>query len=204
MQVFPKQYPAWRLSEASRWIRFGVLTALVFGAWIGGKGLAHAADSAVALEYKVKAGYLFNFAKFIEWPDAAFSSPSAPFVVAVLGEDPFGSILEDALSTQSVNGRGFVIRRLKNAEGQDQCHILFLPKSEKDRARAVLEALRNRPVLTVGEAEGFSQIGGMINFNLIAGHLKIDANPQAISAASLKVSSKLLAVAKVVKSEGSP
>lgn len=163
-------------------------------------GRAAAADNA-ALEYKVKAGYLFNFAKFVEWPESSFTNASAPFVVGLVGEDPFGTLLEEALAGRNVNGRTFVIRQFGPQEDLSHCHILFVSRSEKARLANLLEGLRGRAVLTVGEHDRFGQLGGMINFNLMSGQVKLETNPEAALAAGLKISSKLLAASKPVKTE---
>jgi YfiR/HmsC-like len=163
-------------------------------------GRAAAADNA-ALEYKVKAGYLFNFAKFVEWPESSFTNASAPFVVGLVGEDPFGGLLVETLAGRSVNGRNFVIRRFGPQEDLGQCHILFVSRSEKARAADILQSLRGHAVLTVGEHDRFGQLGGTINFSLLSGQVKLETNPEAATAAGLKISSKLLAASKTVKTE---
>lgn len=163
-------------------------------------GCAAAADNA-ALEYKVKAGYLFNFAKFVEWPQSSFTNASAPLVVGLVGDDPFGQMLDEALAGKNVNGRGFVIRHYDPQEDLSSCHVLFVSRSAKGRAAKILETLRERTVLTVGESDGFGQLGGMINFTLMGGQVKIETNPEAAAGVGLKVSSKLLAASRTVKTE---
>lgn len=183
-------------------LRLGVRLAwlVLLGAAIGRPPELAAADAG-PLEYKVKAGYLFNFVKFVEWPAVAFTNASAPYVIGIVGEDPFGSMLEEALAKQVVNGRSFVVRRLSAQADPEGCHVLFISRSEKGRLREIFKAVGTRPILTVGESERFGQAGGMLNFILVQGQVKLEANPAPASAAGLQISSKLLAAAKTVKSD---
>lgn len=174
---------------------------LAWAAWLLPDRLA-AADAA-QVEYKVKAGYLFNFVKFVEWPAAAFTNASAPYVIGLVGEDPFGPMLEEALAKQVVNGRNFVVRRLEAQADPGGCHVLFISRSERGRLREIFKTVGDRPILTVGETERFGQAGGMLNFTLVQGQVKLEANPTAAGAAGLQISSKLLSAAKTVKPDPS-
>jgi len=183
-----------------RWLGLRLAAALLVVV-VGALPSRVAAAEGSALEYKVKAGYLFNFPKFIEWPNTAFASSNAPIVIGVLGEDPFGPMLDEALAGRNVNGRSFVIRRFGPTEDLGTCHILFVSHTEKSRTPNVLESVRGHAVLTVGESEHFARSGGMINFVLVGGQVKLETNPDAAIAANLKISSKLLAASKPVKTE---
>lgn len=152
------------------------------------------------LEYKVKATFLFNFAKFVTWPAAAVPA-GAPLVVGVVGQDPFGGVLDQVLAGQSVSGHAFEIRRFPTVERAAGSHIIFLCRSEKERSAAALAALRGRPVLLVSETDAFCEQGGQVNFVVIEGKVKIEINPDECERAGLKVSSKLLSVARIVRTQ---
>ncbi len=149
-------------------------------------------------EYRVKATFLFNFAKFVTWPATVQGAPGAPTVVGVLGQDPFGAVLDQTLVGQNVAGHPFQVRRLTGQDSLTGCHLLFISRSEKDRLATLLSGLRHQPVLTVSETDGFCQQGGLVNFTIVEGKVKIEINPAECEKAGLKVSSKLLSVAKVV------
>lgn len=186
----------------SRWGFRGIR----FAAWVLAvvaflPSLGFAATDTAALEYKVKASYLFNFVKFVEWPEASFTNSSSPFVIGLVGDDPFGRTLDETFAGRKTNGRGFVIRRFSPKDDPGNCHILFATLSDKGRLAKLLASLRGRPVLTVGETDRFGELGEMVNFIVVGGTVKLEANPEAAAAAGLKVSSKLLAVSKLVKTE---
>ncbi|MDX2032042.1 MAG: YfiR family protein, partial [Blastocatellia bacterium] len=115
-------------------------------------------------EYQVKAAFLFNFAKFVEWPGEAFPDGGAPLVIGIVGSDPFGATLDQTVSNKSVNNRQLSIRRLKWGQNLRSCHILFVSSSERRRMGQIVESLKGASVLTVGEMEQFNQQGGIINF----------------------------------------
>jgi hypothetical protein len=149
-------------------------------------------------EYDLKAVFLYNFASFVEWPGTTFAGPDAPFVVGILGQDPFGSVLDEVMAGERVKNRPLVLRRLTRAEDAGGCHILFVSGSEADRMRDVLASCEKMPVLTVGDFPGFAEAGGVIGFRTEDKKLKIDLNLKAAKTAGLTVSSKLLKVARLV------
>lgn len=156
-----------------------------------------------SLEYAVKAAFLYNFAHFVEWP----SEPAAPspFVIGLLGEDPFGAALDKAVEGKTVRGRSLVVRRFAKLEDLAPCPILFVGASEAPRLSLVLARLRGSPVLVVGDADGFAREGGTVGFFIEDNRVRFEINLNAAGAAGLKVSSRLLAVARVVPSKpGSP
>jgi hypothetical protein len=150
-------------------------------------------------EYPVKAAFLYNFAKFVEWPPETSGGPSAPLVLGVLGDDPFGGTIDQLVAGKTANGRPLVVRRLKWGEDLRQCHILFISSSEHKRLPQILEALRGASVLTVGDMDQFGQQGGMIQFVLEQSKVRFEINIAAGEQARLKFSSKLLALAKTVR-----
>jgi|SRR5579862_2458861 hypothetical protein len=149
------------------------------------------------LEYQVKAAFLLNFTKFIEWPPKAFGSPAAPVSICVLGDDSFGSTLDQIVAGELVNGRAVAAQKLKRTPPPQSCQIVFVGKSEKDVGK-ILPGL-GPGVLTVGEKEGFLHEGGMIAFVVENRRVRFDVNQTAAENAGLKLSSKLLSVARSVE-----
>jgi hypothetical protein len=151
-----------------------------------------------ATEYQVKAAFLYNFAKFVEWPPSSFSDPSAPLRICVLGQDPFGQELRNITNERTVNGRKLQVDELVDAHLARPCHILFIAASEKAQLKQIFESLRGIDALTVGDTKGFAELGVIINFVLENNRVQFEVNHKAAEQAGLKISSKLLNVAKVV------
>jgi hypothetical protein len=149
-------------------------------------------------EYQVKAAFLFNFAKFIEWPAGTYSSPQGPFSICIFGKDPFGKILDDALAGKSMNNHPVAILRPKDDSDLRHCQMVFVSASESRSYAEILEKVRGTSVLLVGETDGFAAAGGMIEFLLQDNHVRFAINPDATQRAGLKCSSSLLALAKIV------
>ncbi|HEV7506588.1 MAG TPA: YfiR family protein [Thermoanaerobaculia bacterium] len=183
------------LLRASRKILLLFAAACGLGV-LGIPGAAHA--QAVAPEYDVKAAFLFNFTKFVEWPPTAFADERSPLKLCVLGENPFGKTLR-ALTGEEVGGRKLLLTHLDNLNNLETCHVLFVSRSERDRLPKILADLQSAPVLTVGDTPGFIDQGGMINFILEASKVRFDVNQEAAERAGIKISSRLLALAKHVK-----
>ena len=150
------------------------------------------------LEHQVKIGFLYNFAKFVEWPDTVLRDPKAPLIVGILGSDPFCDSLERSLQGKSVNARPIVVKRLKRTDPLNAVQILFISPSVGKEIAAVLASLRNEPVLTVGDMDRFTLAGGIINFRIVENKVRFEINVDAAGRAGLKVSSQLLTVATVV------
>ena len=149
-------------------------------------------------EYQVKAAFLFNFAKFTEWPADSFANSESPFLVCVLGKDPFGRMLDDTLQGKTILEHPIVVDRLRDAAGARNCQLVFVGRSEAVRLTAVLEALRGSSALVVGETDGFARFGGAIELILEEDRVGFIINPDAAGRAGLRLSSKLLALAKIV------
>jgi hypothetical protein len=149
-------------------------------------------------EYQVKAAFLLNFAQFIEWPAGAFSDGSAPIAIGVLGDDPFGDILESTLAGESAQGRPLVVKRSKQVEDLKDCHLLFISSSEKDHVTEILQSVKDSSAVTVSEFEGFGRRGGIINFVLDNKKVRFEINSTAARNKKLKISSQLLKRAKLV------
>lgn len=149
-------------------------------------------------EYQLKAVFLFNFAQFVEWPASAFAAPDAPLVIGVLGEDPFGAYLDEVVRGEKVDGHPLEVLRYRRVEDISTCHILFISRTEQDRLESLVARLKDRTILTVGDAEHFARRGGMIRFVTEHNRIRLHINIKAAEAASLKLSSKLLRPADIV------
>jgi hypothetical protein len=155
-------------------------------------------------EYDLKAAFLFNFAKFIDWPPGSFTSPEAPFTICILGRDPFGHGLDESLQGKMIRARPLAVRRLKDKTEARSCQMVFVSSTESAHLTELLESLRGANVLLVGETNGFAAAGGTIELTLEDNHVRFTINVDAAGRASLTFSSKLLALAKVVHDEGPP
>jgi hypothetical protein len=161
-------------------------------------GLAIGGQSQSAGEYQVKAAFLFNFAKFVEWPPDAFPRPDAPLQICVLGQDPFGVEFEQSIVEKIVQGHKIKVVHPDGASQARACQILFIASSEKQRMRDILQGLRGASVLTVADTASFIQGGGIINFVLERDQVRFEINLRAAELAHLKLSARLLTVAKLV------
>jgi hypothetical protein len=154
--------------------------------------------AAQSKEYEVKAVFLFNFAQFVEWPTNAFDETQSPLVIGVLGDDPFGSFLDETVRGETVNSRPLVIRRYRRADEIKSCHILFISRSEAGRLEEVFSSLKGRHVLTVGDYDGFNQRGGMVRFYTEKNKIRLKIGLETTRTARLTISSKLLRPAQIV------
>jgi len=150
-------------------------------------------------EYQVKAAFLYNFAKFVRWPERAFSSPTEPISICVFGRNPFGRTLEQTVAGKEFGGRAFLVRSIADPQDACRCHIVFVSSSEKKRIAAILSAVQTSSVLTVGEFPGFAGQGGAVNFKLEDGAVHFEINLEAARLKELDISSKLLSLATVIK-----
>jgi hypothetical protein len=154
---------------------------------------------AINREYAIKAAFLYHFLTYINWPEATLADPQQPFVIGVYHEDPFGAVLDKIAETKQVEGRPIEIRRLKSNDQLLECHILFLPRNVPTPDRTtVLAAVVNSHVLTVGETDDFIDQGGSAQFFVEGNKIRFAFNTDAVSRSELKISSKLLSIAKVV------
>jgi hypothetical protein len=158
-----------------------------------GSHLLAAESGGRADEYRVKAAFLYNFVKFVEWPAAAFNTASAPLTLCVLGADPFGSVLEETLNTRMVGGRPVVARRIADVE--PGCHLLFISGSERKRMAVIADQVRTSSVLTVSEEQGFSGLGGMIELFTDGESVQFNIYPSVVEASGLHASARLIALA---------
>jgi hypothetical protein len=149
-------------------------------------------------EYHVKAAFLFNFAQFVEWPTNAFPTPQTSLVIGLLGDDPFGAVLDEMVRGEIVNGHPLVVQRYRRLEEINTCHILFVSSSERRQMEQILAKVKDRNLLTVGEWDGFAQQGGMIRFITEKNKIRFRVNLDATKNANLTISSKLLKAAEIV------
>ena len=151
-------------------------------------------------EYDVKAAYLYKFTKFVEWPSVAFPTAEAPFVIGVVGRDPFEGSLERLIEGNTTGARRLEVRHLNATDSNAMrgCQMIFVSTSEQRRLSSILTAVQGRPVLVVGESEGFASAGGMLGFALHENRVGIEVNSEAARQARLKISSQLLNIAKIV------
>ena len=152
-------------------------------------------------EYQIKAAFLFNFAQFVEWPSAAFADASAPISIGVLGDDPFGPVLDQTVQGETINHRKLIIQRSQRVEDLKGCHLVFISKSEKSRLTDIFDSLGSASILTVSETENFARRGGIINFYLEGNKVRFEINSDAAQRKGIKISSQLLKLGKVVGTE---
>jgi len=169
------------------------------GLWLAAAGALRAAPPR-PLEYEVKAAFLFNFAKFVEWPPDAFREHD-PLTICIFGEDPFGAVLDGTLAGETLAGRPLQARRTDRPGELRSCQIVFIGQAERERVPEVLASLRGANVLTVGESDRFAEQGGMVRFFVEANRVRFEVNLDALERTRLVVSSKLLRVARVVRPE---
>ena len=139
-----------------------------------------------------------------EWPQGAFATAQSPFAICIFGKDPFGNSLDEALASKTIADRPIVIQRTKDKMELRQCQMVFVSHSEAERVADVVAQLEGTNVLLVGESEGFAESGGMIEFTLEQGRVRFSINPDAAEHANLRLSSKLLALAKIVHGAAHP
>src|SRR5687768_14856549 len=176
-------------ARAARWLACSAVWLLLLA---GTTGRAATVD-----ENDLKAAFLYNFTKFVEWPVDAFASSNAPIRFAVFGDEEFGARLKLRLNDKKAHGRSFEVVTINNAQEAKDFHIVFVPGvADGRRAIPVLEATNKRPVLTIGESEEFLGLGGMISLFFDEAQLAFEVNPQAAQKAGLEISSKLLRLAK--------
>lgn len=150
-------------------------------------------------EYQLKAAFLFNFAKFVDWPPSSFASPQAPFTICILGEDPFGQTIDSTLRGQSIRGRAVAVQRVHDPAQLRRCQMAFVSSSERRHLQAILQSVQGASVLLVGESPGFAAAGGAIQFDMENNRVRFAINPDAAERAGLRVSSKLLSLATIVR-----
>jgi hypothetical protein len=174
---------------------FGLIVLLA----ISGPTLS--AEQVTNPEYQLKAVFLFNFLQFVEWPTSAFSNSDSPIRIGVLGDDPFGPILERAFQGETIRHRPLVVERSNHVEDLKDSHLIFVSKSEKAHFPEILSQFNSKNTLTVSETEGFARRGGIINFYLEGKKVRFEINTNAAQNHGLKLSSQLLGLGKIINPE---
>jgi hypothetical protein len=174
------------------------LRPLLFSSLVLAAFLRSADASEAPTESQVEAVFIFNFSHFVEWPSQAFISPNQPFVIGLLGSDPFGKRLDEAVRGEQINGHPLVVRRMRSAAEIDNCQILFIDRSETARIGQILTALHGRSTLTVSQAAGAAENGVMIQFTMENSRIRLRINVKSAHAAGLTISSNLLRPAEIV------
>ncbi len=182
------------------WLRSARILALLLGIHLlrATKGLAQNPLS----ESQAKATCLFNFLKFVEWPEDAFPDPLAPIVIGIVGSNPFGNVLSHVVGGKTVQGRALVIRTYRAGEDMRGSHILYISASEEKRLPQILSSLRGSSVLTVADMDRFLAAGGMIRLLTEGKQVRFTIDVNATGHARLKLSSKLLSVARAAGGKG--
>ncbi|HEX7897259.1 MAG TPA: YfiR family protein [Planctomycetota bacterium] len=170
-----------------------------FAFWIFAGQAQDPASTGEVPEYALKAAFLLNFAKYVEWPSRSFEDQEAAIHVAVLGRDPFGPELEAVLKGKIVRGRPLKLRRVGRPSDLRDVHIVFVPRSEERRLPEILARALSGAVLVVGESGEFCRAGGALSILVDNGKPRIEANPEAAARAALKIDAKLLKIATIVR-----
>jgi hypothetical protein len=183
-------------------LRLAVLSfccAVILAAAVSSSRAQPDEGAGVNREYTIKAAYLYNFSSYVQWPAEAFPTSDTPLVIGVLGTDPFGEILNEIVRTKKVAGRPIVARRFASMAVYAPCHVLFVPSSTSaDETAAAIRKTHGSPVLLVGENPGFAAEGGNVNFFIEENKVRFEINVDAARRRQLKISSKLLGLAKIV------
>ena len=146
----------------------------------------------------MQAAFLFNFAKFVTWPDEAFKHSQDILVIGVIGEDPFGTILDETIHDKTIMGKKLAVRRFGKVEDATKSHILFLSSSEESHISHIIKALGKTNTLTVSDIDKFAEQGGMVAFTLEDQKVRFNVNMEAVERAELKMGSQLLKLARIV------
>jgi YfiR/HmsC-like len=177
--------------------RKGISPLLILFLMLSPAGRSFASAQTLS-EYQIKAGFFFNFTRFVEWPESAFVTATSPILACVAGETPLADLVTDVAVGKVVNGRAVSIRRVKASDDLRRCHLLFISAAEERRTTEILASLKKTNTLTVSETAGFAQAGGMINFSIQENRVKLELNLDAATRAGLKINSKLIAVSRLV------
>ena len=190
--------PQWR-AHPLRPGRFAIHIFVMACAAMFSFAAARGAEAPTLSETQVKALFLFNFTKYVEWPESAFASPTAPLTIGLLGDTELAEPLRALAAGKTVNGHPIVIEDKITADKATNCHILFLSAARQKDLPQILPALRGQPVLAVGEYEKFTRLGGIVNFGRRDSKVRLEINTATAGEARLKLSAKLLGVADVVQ-----
>jgi hypothetical protein len=174
------------------------VASFVIACWLSSGAPQAFSQNRQGVEYPVKLAFLYNFTKFIEWPPGSYRDPGAPHEICIVGRDPFNSDIESDLRTRIVGGHPVEVLSLKPTDTLSACHMVFIPATENGQATKIVRDLSGSSTLTVGETRGFAEVGGIINLTVEGNKVHFEVNQLAARRAGLKISSKLLSLAKIV------
>jgi hypothetical protein len=157
----------------------------------------HARADEPSREYQVKAAFIYNFVQFVDWPASAFADDSSPLTIGVLGANPFGDALDHVVEGKTVNARTLAVRYFSRIEDVEKCQVLFVVSSDQNFLQRLHDKLKDQSVLTIGEADEFLPTGGIIRLYTEENKVRFEINVDAAEQAQLKISSKLLHLAKI-------
>ena len=179
-----------------------IITALVggFPLFVLLTDCAWSSEESTLTEYDVKAAFLLNFVRFTDWSDRTRGETGNELILGIAGEDRFGNAL-NLIRGKKVKGRTLVINNAVDSNNLTNCDILFISSSEKDRLPSLMAALKDLPILTVSEIEGFAQRGGIINFIIVDNKVRFEINPDAAKQVGIHISAQLLQLARIVTDE---
>lgn len=163
---------------------------------------AQSSDSPESSEYLIKAGFIYNFAQLVQWPAGVFPQADSPIVIGIVGADPFGGVIDRVIENKKLDGRSLVVKRLKRGAPIKDCNILFVSSAESSHLDEIIQSAKGMPILTIGETPGFAARGGIINLTLEGNKVRFEVNIEAAKQANLSISSRLLALARIVPADG--
>ncbi|MFC1569371.1 YfiR family protein [bacterium] len=174
------------------------ITVLIIILWIS-NSYSQMGFTIYPTEYQIKAKYLYNFARFVDWPEESFQNPDSPFVIGIIGNDPYGIDLEKTIEGKQIKNRKFMIRHYQNLENLSSCHILFIGVDNRSRRSQIFNKIKNKSILTVGDENNFAKDGGMINFIIKEKRIRFKINRDAVKQSGLKMSTNLFKMAEIVE-----
>ena len=170
----------------------------MFACWLFSSAPQAFSLNGEGVEYPVKLAFLYNFTKFVEWPPDSYRDAGASLAICIVGRDPFSPEIEGDLRTRIVASHPVKVLNVKPTDTLSVCHMVFIPATEKDHVNEIVRDLKGSSTLTVGETEGFAELGGIINLTVEGNTVRFEVNQLAAQRAGLKISSKLLSLAKIV------
>lgn len=152
-------------------------------------------------EYEIKAACLYNFLKFVEWPESAFSNAASPIVIGILGPDPFGQSLAALIKGETAKGHPLAVLQSQDVRDLLGCHVIFIRATEAPRLPAIMKHLEGKTILIVGESENFARLGGIINFYIQEERVRLEINHKAARSVGINISSQLLRLSRIIEPE---
>ncbi len=189
--------------DLTRLSRHLIVVGLLLWGWcapLAGQALTVEPAYAAVLEHEVKAAFIHNFTKFIDWPSAVFEAENSPFRIGILGAGPIDTPLMN-LNGKKVHKRPLEVSRVQNLNQISQYHVIFVNPSKIELMQPILSALKGTGILTIGDTTGFAEQCGIINFYLKSGKVRFEINIKASHRENLQISSKLLRLARIVNSQ---